>query len=280
MMHFIDKLNTQFQESLLWLENHDVYSIDTETTGLDPQTDKVLLLQIGNAQDQWVYDIYRLRHDLSPVLQYLQDETKIKILHNAQFDYKMLKGHFGISMNNLRCTMIAEQLLNRGLNTSASLAFVAKKYLDIDLDKTERASFLNTAYGQKLTKEQIEYAGDDVVFLEAILEKQMKEIRAHDMEVVSQIEFDVISVLGDMSFAGIYIDPARWLPLEEAAIKNSEKLKIELDGYFLPLLPPPPPPPPVEYYKNGKQKKPKKQKPWGVNYNSAKQVLPLLQALS
>jgi ribonuclease D len=41
------------------------------------------------------------------VLDQLKDPTKLLILHNAKFDYKMLKRSYGITLENVYDTMLA-----------------------------------------------------------------------------------------------------------------------------------------------------------------------------
>jgi len=279
MMHFINKPGAEFQKALTWLNEEQIYAVDTETTGLDPHTDKVLLIQIGNASEQWVFDTYRLRSQIQFVLSYLTNETKVKVLHNAAFDYKMLLGHYGIRLNNIRCTMLAEQLLTKGkVNTnvdedgkltktrvSASLAAVAKKYKNVALDKEERSTFAEMQWGNKFTKEQIEYAGLDTAYLIDILKDQTKLLQSRGMEDLAKLEFAVVSVLGDMSYKGIFLDSSKWLPLEKIAIEKKNKLLAELNTHF------------QEFIDENTTEDLFGPKVYQINYNSPKQTLPLLR---
>jgi len=282
MMHFIDKPGKELEQSLTWLDEEQVYAIDTETSGLDPHVDKVLLLQIGNAQIQWVYDTYRIRNHIQPVLDYLINENKIKVLHNAQFDYKMLLGHYGIKLNNIKCTMLAEQLLTKGKvniisdsegkvtkkKISASLAAVTKKYLNINLDKEERSTFIDMNWGQHFTKTQIEYAGSDVIHLIEILQAQTKLLKERNMEQLAELEFKAATVFGDISYRGIYLDSKPWKSLEQVAQKNADGYLNKLNSHF-------------EEFINFKSTEDLFGKiEYKINYNSPKQVLPLLQKIT
>jgi len=55
-----------------------------------------------------------------------------------------------------------------------SLEMVAKKYLDVELDKSWRTSF---DHGWGITPEQINYAVNDVKVLSGIFEKQKKKLK-------------------------------------------------------------------------------------------------------
>ena len=55
---------------ILPTNSSDYYGLDTETTGLDPISDKLRLVQIGNTKEQFVYDLFKL------------DSEQIKLLGN------------------------------------------------------------------------------------------------------------------------------------------------------------------------------------------------------
>ena len=127
----IDAVNT--------LEKKIIVAVDTETTGLDPLVDKVLLIQIGDAKQQFIFDIAKIGlGNLQPLLFWLPNKKVFKIAHNMKFDYSMIKANLGIDMENVACTMIGEQLLTRGrTNQKASLEVVSDKYLGVKMDKRE-----------------------------------------------------------------------------------------------------------------------------------------------
>ncbi len=68
--------------------------------------------------------------------------------------------------------MIAEKLLTRGADQSCSLAETLYRYFAVDLDKTHRASFSNKSWNGAWTKELVEYALRDVVYLPELKRQQ------------------------------------------------------------------------------------------------------------
>lgn len=232
-MIFIDNPNSkEFEESLNWLKERSVLALDTETNGLNPFKNKVLLIQVGNEERQYVYDTYKINPRIKELLTILNDGKKYKIIHNAQFDYKMIKGSFGIGLNNLICTYVIEKILTKGKNISASLKSVTKKYMGIELDKEEQKSFINQVWGSSFTKEQLKYAGIDIVYLLTILEKQKVLIREKGIENLVNLELEVLPVIADMSLNGIYLNKTKWLELEQKALKEQKTLEEELRSYF------------------------------------------------
>ena len=97
-------------------------AFDTETTGLDPHTDKLLLAQFSNGQKNVVMDCtvdnaVRRRDITSPVFRILQDiflGSSLKMGHNIGFDFKIIKAALGLEMANLYDTMLAEKVLVAG----------------------------------------------------------------------------------------------------------------------------------------------------------------------
>ena len=86
---FDDIPSATLEECVKYLESIDIFGIDTETEGLFNHSNKILMLQVGDKHTQYVIDVRGL--DLSPLRGILQDETKLKLLWNASFDYKFLK---------------------------------------------------------------------------------------------------------------------------------------------------------------------------------------------
>jgi ribonuclease D len=67
--------------------------------------------------------------------------------------------------------MIAEKVLTRGANQSASLAETLYRYFAVDLDKTQRAKFTRSWDGI-WTDELVDYALADVIHLPRLMMEQ------------------------------------------------------------------------------------------------------------
>ena len=86
-------------------ETQDYYGLDTETTGLDPISDKLRLVQIGNTKEQFVYDLFKLDPEQIKLLGNFITSNKFYI-HNALFDVPFLFNTFDIKFINCIDTMI------------------------------------------------------------------------------------------------------------------------------------------------------------------------------
>jgi DNA polymerase-1 len=164
MLYFIGPYQTRYTPAELndvirFMEREDKFCFDTETTGLDPHRSKVIMIQIGNEEFQFVIDA---RHvDVTPLLPYLESRDKMKIGSNLAFDYKMMLGNYGIRMQNLGDTMIREKVLETGRKTRGfGLKDLAKKYLKVNMPKEVRTEFTRI-HNEPFDDRQILYGGND-----------------------------------------------------------------------------------------------------------------------
>ncbi|MCL2439271.1 MAG: ribonuclease D [Alphaproteobacteria bacterium] len=140
-------------------------AIDTETTGISLLRDRLCVVQIADERGG-VYIIKLERPYKCPNLKaILADESILKIFHFGRFDMAMIKKDLGIAMKNVFCTKIASRLVR----TSApkhNLKSLVAEICGVELDKTEQTS----DWAGKLSKEQLKYAADDVIYLHRIME--------------------------------------------------------------------------------------------------------------
>ncbi len=143
-------------------------SIDTETLGLNIKRDRLCLIQLKNETDQNIY-LIKFDEGLSPKLSkniktLLENKSLTKIFHYGRFDMAVLKQNLKINVKNIFCTKVASKL-TRTYSSKHGLKDLVSEILDIHLDKTEQSSDWSK---KKLTKKQIEYAMNDVLYLSEI----------------------------------------------------------------------------------------------------------------
>ena len=140
-------------------------TIDTETLGLNIKRDRLCLIQLRNESNKKVY-LIKFDKDISPgnsknIKSLLEDKSLTKIFHYARFDMAVLKENLNINVRNVFCTKIASKL-TRTYSSKHGLKDLVKEILNIELDKTEQTSDWSQ---KKLTKQQIQYAMNDVIYL-------------------------------------------------------------------------------------------------------------------
>ena len=253
---------SDLHKSLEVLKTKKIVGLDTETSGLDPHTEKLLLIQIGDKRDQFVYDVHALGKDINELSIILENESIIKVLHNAKFDLKFLGVHTNIKCNSIRCTMICGQLLYAGKRTSHSLKNSLDRHLGIMADKEEQKSFIGMTPGEDFTKGQIQYAAKDVLHLNDLYSHLEKLLNERSMLDLMDLEMETIYATCDLELNGIYLDGEKWMALKNTAEKEMISAKSELDSHFIKHCE-------VDMFGGVT-----------VNYNSPKQLKPLLEKIT
>ena len=191
------------------LEKQQMLGVDIEGTGLDPYTDKLLLLQIGTDEVSYIFDAQVLPlYGAGPLIKLLENPKILKIMHNGKFDYGFIKLQVGARVNNIYDTMLAEGVLTAGLKRPQSLANLSEQYLETRLDKSTRRSFeeLKT----QISESQLKYSALDTLVLFPIFTAQYKKLQEEDLINIAKLEFAVTTVVAEMELKGIYIDVPKW----------------------------------------------------------------------
>jgi len=237
MITYIKNLS-DYRGAMVSIMQRRIMAVDTETTGFDPYTSALLAIQVGNFNQQFIFDYHLLKNagcDFEELKEYLKDTSKTKILHNAKFDYKMLRHHLGVPIENLYCTFVVEHMLKKGKRLKGfNLAEIAERRVGVDLEKSLRESFPDHIVGTEFTPEQLEYMANDVKYLLDIYESQQEEVRRDPLSIqLADIECRAVSATAEMELNGIYLDPEKWTALFEvsgARLKEAEKdLRQALD---------------------------------------------------
>ena len=146
-------------------------TIDTETLGLNVKRDRLCLIQLRNESNKKVYLIQFDQNITSAnsknIKSLMEDKSLTKIFHYARFDMAVLKENLNINVKNIFCTKIASKL-TRTYSSRHGLKDLVKEILNIELDKTEQTSDWSQ---KKLTKQQIQYAMNDVLYLSDLKKK-------------------------------------------------------------------------------------------------------------
>lgn len=147
-----------------------VLGCDTETSSLSARRGQLFSVQISDG-DFSVLVPSSEGIALGKLSALLENPNIIKIFHNAKFDLEFLREN-GYQISNVFCTMIAEKVLTKGANQSASLAETLYRYFAVDLDKSQRVKFTKNWTGV-WTNELVNYALSDVVYLPRLMNEQV-----------------------------------------------------------------------------------------------------------
>ena len=136
-------------------------------------------------------------------------ENTLIIGQNLKFDLQFLY-NYNIVPRNVYDTMIVEQLLYLGYPPgviSYSLASIAQRRLNIDIDKSIRGQII----WRGLDTEVILYAANDVKWLEDIMWSQVSECKKKNCLKGAKLECDFVPVISYLEWCGIKLDAEKWL---------------------------------------------------------------------
>ena len=200
----IVRTEKELQRCVEYCNQLDIIAIDTETEGFDVFTKKLLSLQVGNKNHQFVIDC--LKVDILPLKSIL--EEKICIAHNMKFDWKFLY-HKGINIKYIYDTFLAECILTTGWkrdDKELALTDLTQKYLGFHLDKSIRGKINYLGFDDLGV---IAYAARDIEFLEQIMNLQLTEISKWRLDRVLQLENEAVRVFALMEYNGIAFDKTK-----------------------------------------------------------------------
>lgn len=208
----------------------DVIGLDTETTGLDPFTDKLILIQAKIDDSIFIFHCMRLGEQITRyVVQLLQDSGKVLIGHNIKFDIKMIKTNTGELLTNVYDTQTAETLTYNGYREDRypSLADLVKKYIGIVLDKSVRNNFIGNFAGN-VTEEDLIYSALDVQHLAFIRIKQLEKLTEQKQLRVLEEESLLLPAVSSMELNGVLLDREKWSAISRDYVGLREQLRTEL----------------------------------------------------
>lgn len=208
------------------IEDTEVIGVDTETTGLDPNRDKLVLLQLAVSQHSvLVINMPKLGLEAIERLKTPLQSDRVKVFQNAKFDLKFLR-QAGLEIKGpVFDTMLAAQIIQNGqAYQSSSLEALAEQYLGIKLDKTEQKS----DWSRGLTQSQLEYAARDAAILLPLRESLVAKIKEGHLIEVCKLEFECLHAVTEMELKGILLDREAWKALYEKYSIEQRELRNKL----------------------------------------------------
>lgn len=217
------------EESLRLLDPLTIVGLDTETEGFSPFLKKLLMLQLGNRDFQVVIDCTTI--DVIQYKDYLESD-RLFIGWNLKFDIKFLFYH-GIIPKNLYDGFLAEKMRWLGWPSgihSLSLKSAGENYLGIELDKTVRGQII---WKKELTDEIVEYAANDVRYLEDIMIKQTEILYERGQRLALEIENKAILPTAYFEYCGVKLSDELWTAKMKKDEEELRKAQEELDNFIV-----------------------------------------------
>lgn len=204
--------NFQVEQSKEELKNADVLAVDIETydhVNIE-SFGKIRLVQVAIKEEIFVFDLFKVE-----LPQYLIDifenENVVKIMHHGIFDMSHLIKYYHCKFENTFCTAISSRILSSGLKIKNTLQAVCKRFLDIDIDKSEQAS----DWGGDLTPSQIAYAAEDAKILIPLYEKLNAILKEKKLIHIGRMDFKIQEISSELKACGIEIDSEKVISMKK-----------------------------------------------------------------
>lgn len=239
------------------LRGANFLAFDIESTGFDPYTEQLVMLQFWDGEGPvYIVDARiacsssRKAKFLGEILKTVFDEAGCITGHNLKFDLAWVQHHLGIELSKLNIwdTMIAEQYI-KGLGLSDamkqgisfSLKDTAKRYDAGEMSKEERNWFIHLnsrgdEWGLPFPPEQIEYAERDVRVLKPIYEAQRRTIEARGMLPAMQDEMGALIALVQCELNGINLNVSEWRAFIKEKEAEAEEYYTQVFEVFAPAI--------------------------------------------
>lgn len=222
--------SSELETALRSLEHSSILGLDCETTGLDPRTHTIRLIQIAVPnQPVILIDLPQIIACNQSLLRQFLSSPTIKITHNGKFDWQFL-AQAGLQPSApFFDTQLAYRVLTAGLKTSLSLQTLAQKLLNIELDKTQQVS----DWSKPLTLKQLQYAAMDAAILLELYPILVKKLERSHLLKIAQLEFHCMPAVAQMELNGMLLDLSRWQTLgaklesdRDAALHQIRQLRV------------------------------------------------------
>jgi ribonuclease D len=174
-------------------------AIDTEALGLNPERDRLCLVQLSSGDGSaHLVQFAREGYEAPNLKRLLKDPNVLKLFHFARFDLAMLRRYLGVMAAPVYCTRTASKLA-RTYTDKHGLKDLVKELLDIDLSKQQQSSDWGA---ETLTEQQLAYAANDVAFLHRLKDAlDAMLVREGRMEL-AQACFGFLPARADLDLAG------------------------------------------------------------------------------
>jgi ribonuclease D len=176
-----------------------VVAIDTETLGLNPNRDRLCVVQLSPGDGSADVVQFPAGDNKAPnLVKLLRDPNRLKLFHFARFDLAVLYKTFGVMPEPVYCTKIASKLA-RTYTDKHGLKDIVKELLGHDLSKQQQSSDWGA---ENLSEAQIAYAASDVLHLHALKDRLDQMLAREGRSDFAEACFRFLPVRAKLDLAG------------------------------------------------------------------------------
>lgn len=258
--YYLIKSNKDYERLMKKLSEEELISFDTETTGLDVFSDKLVGMSFAYREKEAFYvpvfgeykedknvsgdlfsqsvnekkenvgvEISFAIEKLKPVL----ENKKIrKIGHNLKYDYMVMK-NYGIEISNIFFdSMVASYILSPGLGEYHNMDAASERYLNYTPVHIEE--LIGKGKDQKSMADVdmdviTEYAAEDADVSLQLFHRLKYELQKINLyKLCTDIEFPLVQVLADMELEGIRVDDKILKLLDKEIIEIIKECEVKI----------------------------------------------------
>ena len=181
------------------LDLGSLVAIDSETLGLNPQRDRLCLVQLSSGDGAaHMVQFEAGKYDAPNLKRLLTDPKVTKLLHFARFDVAMFKQYLGVVTAPIYCTKIASKLV-RTYTDKHGLKDIVRELLNVDLSKEQQSSDWGAP---ELSEKQLAYAANDVAYLHRLKDVLDGMLAREGRSALARACFDFLPTRSQLDLAG------------------------------------------------------------------------------
>ena len=181
------------------LDLSPVVAIDCETMGLNPQRDRLCVIQMsGGDSNSHIVQVEMGQTQAPNLCAMLQNPDVLKVFHFGRFDIAAMYHTFGALAAPVYCTKIASRLA-RTYTDRHGLKNLCQELIGVDISKQQQMSDWGA---ETLTDAQLEYAASDVLYLHRLREALDERLAREGRIEMAQACFDFLPMRAKLDLAG------------------------------------------------------------------------------
>jgi ribonuclease D len=171
------------------LDLGSMVAIDCETMGLNPNRDRLCLVQMsGGDGHAHMIQISPSQSGAPNLCKMLEDPKVLKIFHYGRFDIAAMYKTFGTLAEPVYCTKIASKLV-RTYTDRHGLKNLLDQLLKVDISKHQQMSDWGA---RDLSKAQLDYAASDVLYLHKLRDRLNEMLAREGRMALAQSCYDFL----------------------------------------------------------------------------------------
>ena len=221
---------------LAYFMTRKVFSLDTETTGTDPITAKLVGMSFSCKENEAFYipvpqDDSKAKETVKKIKPLVENPASLKVGQNMKYDIIMLARYGAEVRGEMFDTMVAHYVIQPELRHNMDyLAEIYLNYRTIHIEELIGEKKKGQKKMSDITPQEIyKYACEDAdvtLKLKNILEKELQE--KNDEKLFREIEMPLVPVLAQMEMNGARIDTAALKNISEELSAKMQAIETEI----------------------------------------------------